>query len=247
MRVRFSDNNKAGIHMGSYLEEAISESNLDLQREASTPATKTLFDIDHDSKPVSVSKSNVFHRAVAKNLYVATRARLDILPTLTFLCTRVSKCTLQDQIKLIEYIKATIGLEHTIAADNLGSMRLWVDASYAVHQDMGSQTGGVLSFGTGRLLGKSTRKKLNINSSTKAELVGASEYLPYTMWVKFFIEAQGHSNSECKFEQDIESAIKLETNGRSSAGTKSRHINICSFWIQDVTEANDIKILHCRC
>jgi hypothetical protein len=110
---------------------------------------------------------------------------------------------------------------------------------------MRSHTGGVLSFGTGGLLGKSTRQKLNTKSSTEAVLVGASEYLPYTMWVKFFMEAQGHAISECKFEQDNESAIKLETNGRTSAGPRSRHINIRYFWIRDVTEANDINISHC--
>jgi hypothetical protein len=91
---------------------------------------------------------------------------------------------------------------------------------------MRSHTGGVLSFGTGGLLGKSTRQNLKTKSSTEKELVGSSEYLPYTMWVKYFMEAQGHSISECKFEQDSKSAIKLETNGRLSAGPKSRHINI---------------------
>jgi hypothetical protein len=118
----------------------------------------------------------------------------------------------------------------------------WVDASYAVHQDMRSHTGGVLSFGTGGLLGKSTRQKLNTKSSTEGELV---EYLPYTMWVNFFMEAQGHSISACKFEHDNETAIELETNGRSSAGPKFRHINIHYFWICDVTKANDINITHC--
>lgn len=39
--------------------------------------------------------------------------------------------------------------------------------------------------------------------------------------------------------------MKLETNGRMSAGQKSRHINIRYFWIKDRTEAYKIKIRHC--
>ena len=47
------------------------------------------------------------------------------------------------------------------------------------------------------------------------------------------------------FEQDTESAIKLEQNGRTSAGPTSRHINIRYFWLKDRTKAENISIRHC--
>jgi hypothetical protein len=136
-------------------------------------------------------------------------------------------------------------LDYTLAANDLGRMRSWVDALYSVHPDMKSHTSGITSFGTGGLLGKLTKQKLNTKSSTEAELVGASDYLPHTMWVKMFMEAQGHNISKCVLEQDNESAIKLELNGRSLAGPRSRHIIIRYFWIRDVSEENDIRIMHC--
>jgi len=43
--------------------------------------------------------------------------------------------------------------------------------------------------------------------------------------MKLFMKAQGHIMDEIVFKQDNESAI-LKTNGRMSAGQKSRHINI---------------------
>ena len=86
---------------------------------------------------------------------------------------------------------------------------------------------------------------MNTKSSTEAELVGASDYLPNTIWVKMFLEAQGYKINENYFEQDNESAIKLAKNGRMSAGSKSRHINIRHFWIKDRTKDNDITIRHC--
>jgi hypothetical protein len=107
-------------------------------------------------------------------------------------------------------------MEYVVGADELGKLRTWVDASYAVHPDMKSHTGGVMSFGTGGIICKSTKQKLNTKSSTEAEVVGASDYLPHTLWVKMFMEKQGYNIDKNVFEQDNKSAMKMETNGRCS-------------------------------
>ena len=80
---------------------------------------------------------------------------------------------------------------------------------------------------------KSTKQKLNTNSSTEAEVVGASDYLPNTIWIQIFLSEQGYTLVENTFQQDNESAMRLETNRRMSAGQKSRHIHIRYFWIKD--------------
>jgi hypothetical protein len=234
--------------MKQYLQEALDECGMDITREAATPAKKNLFEVDTTSKTLGKDASDCFHRIVAKLLYVAIRARMDLLLANGFLCTRVSKSTEQDLQKLrrlLEYIKGSIDLEYTLGADSMSHLRTWVDASYAVHPDMKSHTGGVMSLGIGGIVCKSTKQKLNTKSSTEAELVGASDYLPNTLWVKLFLEAQGYTIKENLFEQDNESAIKLETNGRRSAGPMSRHIDIRYFWIKDRTEQAGIKIRHC--
>jgi hypothetical protein len=66
-------------------------------------------------------------------------------------------------------------------------------------------------------------------------LVCASDYLPHTVLIKLLMDADGHSMDECTLEQDSERAIKLEQNGRTSAGPKSRHVDVRYFWIKDVT------------
>jgi len=99
-----------------------------------------------------------------------------------------------------------------MGAESLNSVQSWVDASYAVHPDMKSHTGGITSFRLGGFMGKSTKQKLNTKSSTEAELIGASDYLPNTIWLKLFMEAQGHKMSEIVFEQDNKSAIRMEAN-----------------------------------
>ena len=92
---------------------------------------------------------------------------------------------------------------------------------------------------------KSTKQKLNTKSSTEAEVVRASDYLPHTIWVKKVMEAQGYAIVENMYEQDNQSAIRLETNGRASAGPRSRHIDIRYFWMKDRVRADGITIRHC--
>ena len=248
MHIVYTEEHTAVITMKSYLEEAITESGLEIKRKAATPARKNLFDIDEKATPLDKEEAEAFHKIVAKLLYVAVRARMDLLLPVIFLCTRVSKSTTQDRAKLkrlLEYICSTMDLTYTIGADSMGKLRAWVDASYAVHPDMKSHTGGIMSFGRGGLVGRSGKQKLNTKSSTEAELVGASDYLPNVVWTKHFLEAQGYTISEIILEQDNESAIKMEKNGRASAGPRSRHIEIRYFWIKDRTEQAGVKIRHC--
>jgi hypothetical protein len=110
---------------------------------------------------------------------------------------------------------------------------------------MKSHTGGVISMGTGGILCQSTKQKLTTKSSTKAELVGASNYIPKTIWSKFFLEAQGYNIKSNVFEQDNGSAIRLESNGRASAGRQSRHIDIRYFFMKDCLKADNIVVRHC--
>ena len=113
--------------------------------------------------------ADMFRRIVCQVLYVGLRGRADILTTLSYLSTRIT-CPSEDDYgklrRLLEYLSGTIDMGLTLGADNLGSLYTWVDASYATHGDMRSHTGGVVSFGTGGLLFKSSKQKLNTKSST---------------------------------------------------------------------------------
>ena len=129
-------------------------------------------------------EGNFFDRMV-RLLYVSIWARAYILLPVVFLCTRVSKSTKQYQAKLkwvLEYINGTINLEYILGADSLNELWTWVDASYALHRDMKSHTGRIMSLGLRGIAQKSTKHKLNTISSTEAELVGDSDYLLNVTW-----------------------------------------------------------------
>ena len=244
-------NKKAGtanICMSSYLRGAINESGMDIRRSMATPATSNLFTVSQESRPLERKDAEMFRSIVCKLLYVGLRVRADILTVLSYLTTRITKPTGSDYVKLkrlLEYLYGTLDLSLVLGADKLGTVYTWVDASYTVHDDMRSHTGGVIPFGFGSILCKSSKQKLNTKSSTEAELVGASDYLPNTSWVMNFMKAQGYPILSSQFAQDNESAIKLERNGRASAGQRSRHIDIRHFWITDRLHLDDIHIIHC--
>ena len=60
---------------------------------APSPAAKDLFDVNLDSKPLNAKRAEAFHSTVAQLLFLAKRGRPDILPAVSFLCTRVTKST----------------------------------------------------------------------------------------------------------------------------------------------------------
>ena len=102
-----------------------------------------------------------------------------------------------------------------------------------------------MSFGRGVIHVRSNKQELNTKSSTEAEVVGVSDYLPFNIWARMFMEEQRYRLKENILYQDNESAIKLENNGRMSAGQKSRHINIRYFFITDRIKAGEVSVKYC--
>ena len=98
------------------------------------------------------------------------RGRPDILTAIYFLCKRVKSPTEDDKGKLsrvMKYLNSTKNLVLQLTADNLNMVKWCVDASFAVHHDMWSHTGGGMSLGTGAIYSNSAKQKLNTKSSTE--------------------------------------------------------------------------------
>ena len=248
MKLRFPGDGTVRIMMKEYIEEAIVLFGEKLDRIVASPATSSLFILDPKAKPLPVDRRERLHRIVGKLLWVCKRGRPDVDLTVAYLCTRVSKATTDDWRKLrrlLNFLQCTIDDERIVSATNLKTLFTWVDASYAVHPDMRSHTGGTMSLGGGVLNTMSAKQKLNTKSSTEAEVIGASDYLPKNIWAVLFLEAQGHHLDNNIFFQDNLSAMKLERNGLRSCGQKSRHIDVRHFWIMDRIRSGDIDLRHC--
>jgi hypothetical protein len=133
----------------------------------------------------------------------------------------------------------TISIPLVLGWDGSGQIRWSVDASFAVHKDMRSHTGAVLSLGQGALMSMSLKQKINTKSSTEAELVGVDDAKNFVEWIQLFVEQQiiminkdsllRKIGSDVVIEQDNTSTIQLENNGKQSSTKRTHHIDIRYF------------------
>ena len=215
---------------------------------AKTPAAEYLFKTNEECKKLKQDKKEEFHTTVAKMLFLCCRSRPDIKCAVSFLCTRVQQPDEDDwkkMIRVLKYLRSTKDLTLTIKAEDILNPKWWADAAFAVHPDMKSHTGGVMTLGKGMIQSISRKQKLNTKSSTEAELVGADDILSDLLWTRNFLEAQGYPSKSTLLLQDNTSAILLEKNGHESAGKRSRHIDIRYFFIKDCIDKRKLEVKFC--
>ena len=109
---------------------------------------------------------------------------------------RVSNSDVDNWKKLkrgLTSVKNTIKDKIIICAKTLTDLYTWIDADYAVHNNMRGHIGGAISMGSGIMHGKASKQKINVKSSTESGLVGMGKYFPYSIWFITFMGAQGYA------------------------------------------------------
>ena len=61
-------------------------------------------------------------------------------------------------IRLMKYLKGTKDIPLPLKADNSGCIQWWVDTSFAVHPDMKSHSGAMMSMGQGAAISGSKKQ-----------------------------------------------------------------------------------------
>ena len=139
----------------------------------------------------------------------------------------------------------TINKKRVIRARFLTELFTWVDASFALHVDMRSQTGGCMSFGWGDNHYPVSKQKLNTILSTTSNIIGPSEYYPWNMYLVLFMEELRYYVRSNIFYQDKQSAIKIEKNDKASTTGNSRYVHIQYFSLKFCVEEGEAKIQYC--
>ena len=179
--------------------------------------------------------------------YFAKRMRFDILTAVAGLATRVQKPDLDDKVKLnrlLCYLNKTKEHVLKIRIDPAMQITAYIDASYAVHSNMKSHGGMCITMGSGCILAKSYKIKLNTKSSTESELVAASDNLGEALFIREFLTLLGYKLPPVLFLEDNMSTIALIKNGRPESDA-SRHIKIRYFWVHHRAEVGDVIVQHC--
>jgi hypothetical protein len=230
------------ISMVGMVDEALDE--YELEGSAKTPAALHLFQVSEDSPALKKGDKEKFHSMVQKLLYMSKRARPDILTAVSFLTTRVTSPTEEDERKLfrvLKYLRGSRDLALTLTGSKDMIVSSYIDASYAVHPDGKGHTGAVITVGKGAVYAKSSKQKLVAKSSTEAELIGISDGLTQSLWTRNFLEAQGMKVKPVQLWQDNQSTICLARRGKSTSN-RTRHVAIRYFFIKDRMDSGEVEI-----
>ena len=114
-------------------------------------------------------------------------------------------------------------------------------AIHMQYEDMCNHKGGSISMDVGALHGMSLKQKVNTKSSTEADLVWVSKYLPYKNWLVSFLKEQCYNIPSNIIFQYNQSAIRMERNIRKSCTGKSRHIHIRYFLLKILIINRNLK------
>ena len=78
---------------------------------------------------------------------------------------------------MVDYLKVTKDKVSSMSADDTQMVRWYVDSSFAVHKDMRSHTGAIMTLGKGAIISDSTKQKVNARSSTESEMIAVNDTL----------------------------------------------------------------------
>jgi hypothetical protein len=144
----------AKVIMKDYIQDMLDELPSDMDGESVTPVgEQQLFTANENPVPLDEATAQMFHTNTAKLLFLSKRARPDVHLSVAYLMTRVKSPDEDDYKKLgrvIKYLRGSIDKILTLEADATQIVKWWVDASFAVHHDMKSHTGGTMSLGKGK-------------------------------------------------------------------------------------------------
>ena len=139
------------IDQTKYVEKMIKEFPINLKKRdiAITLANEQIFKQDKSNK-LEPKKAELFHKIVAKALYIAKRGRPDIQPIVAVLITRVKGPTSGDWDKLMRLMKYLNRTKHKLliiyTKGNINIIKWYIDALFIVHPDIKSHIGTSMFF-----------------------------------------------------------------------------------------------------
>ena len=248
MILDYSKDGALKVDMKYYIDGMIEDFPYDLNATKVAPWSDKLLKIDEKSKELDDARQGIFHTFVMKAMFLCKRGRPDVNPGIGFLSSRVKKPLEQDWNKLLKvlgFLKGTREDVLTLEADDTQKLTWYIDAAFAVHNDMRSHTGAVFTMGKGAITSDSTKQKTNTRSSTEAELHGIDDKISKVLWTKRFIEAQNFKVKLNIVYQDNTSTMKLAKNARASAGKRTRHFDIKMFYVTDLIDRDELTVEYC--
>ena len=232
------------INMKQYIKGIIEFYGKQLKK-ATTPAKLDLHEVTTKENEKPCDDAVKFHSTVAKLLYLAKRARPDILLATQHLCTKVKAPTQQDQQNLervLGFLMTTINLNKVISNKAYDCVTAYIDAAFGSHIDGKSHTGATICLGNTSVIEISRKQRIVTKDSTEAELVALSDILYEVDNMHQFMESQGICVKKYVIYQDNKSTISLVTAGGGRPRTK--HMRARQYMVKEQVDNGNLEVIY---
>lgn len=236
------ENGSAAVSMEAFVRGILAEH--PVTGVASTPATANLFDNLGRGTLLDAKKQKLFHTITAKLLYLAKRARVDILLAVSVLCTRVTVPTDEDWVKLERVLKYLNGTPDQVLVMKPTSLEVQghIDAAFGCHGDGKSHTGMVITVGGATVMCCSSKQKIVTKDSTESELCGLSDKVMDVVKCNDFLKSQGYDLGPPVILQDNTSTITLVTKGGGKY--RNKYMKVRQGYVKERVDFGDITLQH---
>jgi hypothetical protein len=211
------------------------------------PGKKDLFTVVEE-KELEDDEKRTFNALVAKLLYLAKRARPNVIMVISFLCMRVKAPTIDDWRKLehlLGYLKRTRNRLLVLKPQRIFNIEAYVDASFVTHMDGKSHTGIFIKVGGVGVFFASRKQKCVTKSPTKAELVALLDNVGFVeLFHEFLTFILNCSIEMPTVYQDNTSVISLVTLGGGKV--RAKHLRTRMFLVMEAIKEKKlcVKYVH---
>ncbi len=213
-----------------------------------SPTTKSSYNVDEESRKLNEVERKWFHSKTAKLLYLAKRARPDILTAVIFLCTRVQGAMYEDKEKLkrvLGYLKGTAERKLFLHAQREKRIVAYVDAAYAVHNDSKSHSGVMTYVGDTLAYVSSKKQKCMSKSPTEAELIALTDNLGLIKLFREFLEFLTQSPVPMPtIYQDCSAVVSLVMKGGGK--TRTKHLRPRMNLAKEMVDEARAEVVHIK-
>jgi hypothetical protein len=232
------------VDMVFYLEKVL-EGISGLTRQ-SIPGTRNVFQVNKEVVLLGSKEATYFHTITAKLLYLAKRARPDILTIISFLCTRVTAPTVEDMLKLkhlLGYLHGTRDQVLLINKIRNDQLVMYVDAAYALHEKGESHSGVVVAIGGTVVFVSSKKQKCVAKSPTDAELIALSDNIDLIKLFNEFLEfIRGKNVPKPIIYEDCKACIDLALYAGGQMRTKQMRSRV--FRSKEFFDAKEAELVY---
>ena len=193
MTLDFTKPGKVAITMIDYIKSMLHNEPKEMHGRTVTLTTNHLFEANNTNPMyLNADKAEMYVRLIMQLLFLSQHAHLDIHTAVSFLNSPLLQPNEDDYkklIKVMKYVDSSVDMPLMLSVDDSGQIWWWIDASFAVHDDMKSHTGATMSMGKGAMYSTSGKQKHVTQSSTKAEIVAVHDVMPQLIWTGYFLDA----------------------------------------------------------